>query len=203
MRRQIRAAAAVLQPKQCGAGGINILRRIYIRHRIVAGYEFPETPSFRGTSSFDDFAESVCEGIIASATRGSRRLYYPAEMPVPENGGGLAFFSENGRVKLYTYGQYDIDVTPSIREAQRDEELNWIGSTGRVTYRTGGTNWFVSSGIDHDGRIFYERYEQRRLGDTSCRIVFTISYPQSLRSAWYASTERTARSFRAPSSCIG
>ena len=123
--------------------------------------------------------------------------------PEPEDGGGLAFISADGRVKLYTYGQYDIDSTPNVREAQREEEWNWIGSSGRVTYRTSGTNWFVSSGIDHDGRIFYERYEQRWLDDTTCHIVFTISYPQSLRSAWYANTERTARSFRAPSSCVG
>jgi hypothetical protein len=123
--------------------------------------------------------------------------------PEPENGGGLAFISADGRVKLYTYGQYDIDSTPTISEAQREEESNWIGSSGRVTYRTKGTNWFVSSGIDRKGRIFYERYEQRSLDDTSCHIVFTISYPQNLRSTWSANTERTARSFQAPSSCLG
>ncbi|MEK6851548.1 MAG: winged helix-turn-helix transcriptional regulator, partial [Candidatus Thermoplasmatota archaeon] len=29
------------------------------------------------------------EGIVRSTTRGSRRLYYPAEMPMPEDGGGM------------------------------------------------------------------------------------------------------------------
>ena len=29
------------------------------------------------------------EGIIQSTTRGARRLFYPADVPIPENGGGL------------------------------------------------------------------------------------------------------------------
>jgi hypothetical protein len=118
--------------------------------------------------------------------------------PEPENGGGLAFFSSDGLVKLYTYGSYDVDGAPTIDEAQREAEFDWIGSSGRVTYRAAKATWFVTTGVSDKGRVFYQRYEQRGLGDTTCHVTFTISYPQSLKTRWNPVTERIAKSFRVP-----
>jgi hypothetical protein len=119
--------------------------------------------------------------------------------PEPENGGGLAFFSQDGQVKLYTYGSYDVDGTPTIDEAQRDAEFDWIGSTGRVTYRATKPNWFVSTGISDKGRVFYQRYEQRGQGDSTCHVTFTISYTEKLKTRWNPLIDRMAKSFRVPS----
>jgi hypothetical protein len=124
--------------------------------------------------------------------------------PEPENGGGLAFISADGRVKLYTYGFFAVDATSTIAESQREAEFNWVGSTGRVTYRASGTTWFVSTGISDKGRIFYQRSEQRGFGDSSCEVTFTISYPETMKRQWNPQTERVAKSFRVPpGDCLG
>lgn len=126
---------------------------------------------------------------------------YPSTLvsqPEPENGGGLAFFSPDGQVRLYSYGQYELDGESSIEELQREAEWGWIGSTGRVTYRASKANWFVSSGITDDGRVFYQRLEHRHDPATGIvyDVTFTISYPQSVKSKWNPVTERIAKSFR-------
>lgn len=119
--------------------------------------------------------------------------------PEPQNGGGLQFRSADGRVRLDTYGSFDFDDAQDLKATQNDAEWDWIGTTGRVTYRANGANWFVSTGITSDGRIFYQRYEQRHIGnDTSCHIAFSITYPQTLRSTWNPNTTRIAKSFTVP-----
>lgn len=124
--------------------------------------------------------------------------------PEPENGGGLAFFSTDGRVKLYTYGSFDVDGPSTIADSQREAEFGWIGSTGRVTYRASGSTWFASTGISDKGRIFYQRSEQRGQGDSTCEVTFTISYPEALKRQWNPQTERVAKSFRVPpGDCLG
>jgi hypothetical protein len=118
--------------------------------------------------------------------------------PEPEDGGGLAFISSDGNVKLYTSGWYDVEESLSVLDSQRYAEFDWIGSSGRVTYRASGKQWFVSSGITDSGRVFYQRFEQRSLGDGTCRITFTITFPESMKKRWNPLTEQIAKSFRVP-----
>jgi len=89
---------------------------------------------------------------------------YPTTLvaqPAPENGGGLGFKSVDGLVNMVVYGSFILDGPDPTSDVQRNDELNWIGSSGRVTYRVTKQTWFVSSGITKDGRVFYERYERK------------------------------------------
>jgi hypothetical protein len=119
--------------------------------------------------------------------------------PEPENGGGLEFISTDGQVALLTYGQWDMDLGEvSLAESQRDNEWGWIGTKGRITYRSRGKTWFVISGISEKGRIFYQRHDRIQLAGSACFMTFSISYPQKFKKQWNPQTERIARSFRTP-----
>ena len=55
----------------------------------------------------------------------------------------------------------------------------------------------MSSGITDDGRVFDEHLEHRKdnVSGLVYDVTMTVSFPQSLKSAWYANSERIAKSF--------
>ncbi|MHA6344580.1 hypothetical protein [Roseivivax sp. CAU 1761] len=98
---------------------------------------------------------------------------------LPETGDGRVFHAGEGSAQLSIYGSNDAlgGLAPYRRFLKSTEP-------GEVTYETGGDSWFVLSGFEPDGRVFYLRVEAGR--DCSGAPVFghwRMTYPEAERAA--------------------
>ncbi len=99
--------------------------------------------------------------------------------PAPDNADGRTFRSADGRVTLAIYGSHDsMGDLPSYRRFLTElQEEN-----GSVTYQAGGSDWFVLSGYDGDGQIYYLRVEQGNACDGAPAYAHLhVTYDESAR----------------------
>ena len=111
-----------------------------------------------------------------------------AERP-PDNGGGQAFTSADGKVHLTGWAHFNADGAASV-DAAWEEELAAPDRT--VTYKRKTDGWFVVSGVNKDGTGFYTKY----FADAQYFAAFSISYPQADEKKYQPVIERVAKDFQ-------
>lgn len=108
----------------------------------------------------------------------------------PDNGGGQAFASADGKVSLTCFGSHNVDN-------MGDVETNWkedLAAKDRtITYKKKADGWYVISGTMPDGTGFYTRYA----ADKKHTAGWSISYPQADEKRYTAWIERIAKGYEA------
>lgn len=108
----------------------------------------------------------------------------------PDNGGGQAWSSRDGRIRLVAWGSFNVDGFDNV-EARWKEELAFEGRT--VTYQRKTADWFVVSGIEADGSHFYLRHN----ADAKYAAGWRITYPAAEDKRVSAWIERIAKGYEA------
>ncbi len=106
----------------------------------------------------------------------------------PDNGGGQAFVSANGKVRLTVYGSFNVDDFGNL-EARWKADLAEEGRT--ITYKRKTESWYVISGVMKDGTGFYERYT----ADSKYTAGWQMSYPQAEEKKYSPWIERIAKGY--------
>jgi len=108
----------------------------------------------------------------------------------PDNGGGQAFESADGKVSLTGYGSHNVDNMGDV-EANWKEEQTAKGR--KITYSKKGDGWYVISGVMENGTGFYTRYA----ADKKHTAGWSITYPQADEKRYTAWIERIAKGYEA------
>ncbi len=108
----------------------------------------------------------------------------------PDNGGGQAFASPDGKVRLIVFGMFNVDDLSSV-EAAWKTALNESEQT--ITYKRKTETWFVVSGVTKKGLGFYERYD----ANAKYAAGWRLTYPQAEDEKYSAWVERIAKGYRA------
>jgi hypothetical protein len=108
----------------------------------------------------------------------------------PDNGGGQAFESADGKVQLTSFGSHNVDGFGDV-EKNWNEELAQKGRT--VTYKRKTESWYVISGTMEDGTGFYTRYE----ANAKHGAGWTLTYPQAEEKRYARWVERIAKGYEA------
>jgi len=108
----------------------------------------------------------------------------------PDNNDGRRFVSPDGAAEITVYAGHG----PSTVTGTFPEYRNWLAETeeGRITYRAGGTHWFVLSGVNSD-RIFYVKV-LAGCADRSIAHHVRIVYPAEQKVAYDAMVRHVAGS---------
>lgn len=104
----------------------------------------------------------------------------------PDNGGGQAFETLDGKVNLVSWASFNVDGLGDV-ERRWGEELAEGKRT--ITYKRKTASWYVVSGVDEDGTGFYIRYTADK--DYACG--WSIAYPQKEEKKYQAWIERIAK----------
>ncbi|RYD38250.1 MAG: hypothetical protein EOP87_01930 [Verrucomicrobiaceae bacterium] len=108
----------------------------------------------------------------------------------PDNGGGQAFRSADGKAELLTWGSFNID---GIGDVAKRWEAALIEPGRTITYKRKTDKWFVISGIRKDGSAFYERYD----ADEKYCAGWLVTHPQEEEKKWSALIERISKGYAA------
>lgn len=108
----------------------------------------------------------------------------------PDNGGGQAFETLNGKVKLVSWASFNVD---GLGDVQRRWEEELAGSERTINYKRKTASWYVVSGVLEDGTGFYTRYT----ADKSHACGWSITYPQNEEKKYAAWVERIAKEHEA------
>ena len=108
----------------------------------------------------------------------------------PDNGGGQAFLSADGKAELLTWGSFNID---GIGDVAKRWEAALIEPGRTITYKRKTEKWFVISGTRKDGSAFYERYD----ADGKYCAGWLVTHPQEEEKKWSALIERIAKGYAA------
>ena len=114
---------------------------------------------------------------------------YPANLvnPQPEstNGDGCEMRAKQGKAKVTTWGNYaptyaiegtsDFDRKAEVKKVFEDA---MVGKT--ITYKVLKDTWFVLSGTDKEGNIFYHKSMFQDLAF----ITVLIEYPKAEKATW-------------------
>jgi len=141
---------------------------------------------------------SVASAQEKYATYANERFFfsidYPDSLkmqPPPDNDDGRTFLSEDGKVEMRVWGQYNAE------EKTLDERYTFDlkGFTEKPAYMVLKRDWYVLSGAKGD-KIFYEKtlVRRKRVGDTY--FTFTIEYPASQKAKYDPVVKRIADSFK-------
>lgn len=108
----------------------------------------------------------------------------------PDNGGGQAFRSADGKAELIVWGSFNVDHLGDITARWKTALLE-PGRT--ITYKRQTEKWFVISGTRKDGTAFYERYD----ADKNHCAGWLITYPQAEEKTYSALIDRIAKGYKA------
>jgi hypothetical protein len=108
----------------------------------------------------------------------------------PDNGGGQAFRSADGKAELLTWGSFNID---GLGDVAKRFEAALIEPGRTITYQRKTEKWFVISGTRKDGSAFYERYD----ADAKYCSGWLVTHPQEDEKKWSALIERIAKGYAA------
>lgn len=97
--------------------------------------------------------------------------------PPPANNDGRIFSGYEGDVKIVAFAGYILEDFEVDRARSRD----YLRDGGAdITYAADETNWFVTSGYDVDGLIFYNRViKTKDCSAGSIAATVSIVYPRS------------------------
>ena len=106
----------------------------------------------------------------------------------PDNGGGQAFATADGKVTLTGGGSFNVDDMGSIENRWKDS----LAEPNRtITYKVKKANWYVISGVTKAGLGFYERYDAN---DKYC-AGWSMTYPQVDDKKYAPWIERIAKGY--------
>lgn len=108
----------------------------------------------------------------------------------PDNGGGQAWSSADGRINLVAWGSFNVDQMSDITP-RYGEELSV--PERKFTYKQRSDSWFVVSGIEEDGTHFYIRHD----ADANHAAGWQITYPASADAQVSAWIETIAKGWQA------
>lgn len=141
-----------------------------------------------------------------STTYANERYGYRLELPTgltgqgeSGSGDGQEFVDPSGqaRLKVWASRVVEVDETPEGRMdlawARRASLERWREDGIRVTYQPRGKGWWVLSGEDAKGRVFY----LKQLEKDGVLYGFEWSHPQGAK-RWRDATARIARGFKPP-----
>ena len=111
--------------------------------------------------------------------------------PPPDNDDGRTFLSDDGKVEVRVWGQYNAE-TKTLDERYL---LDLKGFTEKPSYMVLKRDWYVLSGMK-EGNIFYEKTLIRRRGDTDIFFTFTVTYPPAMKAKFDPIVKRMADSFK-------
>lgn len=104
----------------------------------------------------------------------------------PDNGGGQAFETLDGKVRLAGWASFNVDGLGDVDRRWAEELAEGKRS---ITYKRKTGSWYVVSGVDEDGTGFYIRYTADK--DHACG--WSITYPQKEEKKYQAWIERIAK----------
>lgn len=96
------------------------------------------------------------------------------------SGDGQRFISSDQQALITTYGF----LVQNLSDFQVNLETSYfeILKTKNVTYKVKKKDFFIASGYEADGRIFYKKFIKRKVNSTTSQeniIVLEIVYPKS------------------------
>src|SRR5262249_27013307 len=124
---------------------------------------------------------SVASSQEKYSTYSNERFFFSIEypdslkmQPPPENEDGRTFLSDDSKVEMRAWGQYNAE------EKTLDERyaIDLKGFTEKPAYMVLKRDWYVLSGTKGD-KIFYEKSLVRRSRHGDAFFIFTIEYPLS------------------------
>jgi hypothetical protein len=108
----------------------------------------------------------------------------------PDNGGGQAFETLDGKVKLVSWASFNVDGQGDLQRRWEEE----LGEGKRmITYKRKTAAWYVVSGVLEDGTGFYTRYT----ADKAYACGWSMSYPQKEEKKCATWVERIAKDHEA------
>jgi hypothetical protein len=106
----------------------------------------------------------------------------------PDNGGGQAFATIDGKVTLKGGGAFNIDEMGSVENRWKDA----LAEPNRtITYKVKKANWYVVSGVTKAGMGFYERYD----ANEKYTAGWSMTYPQVDEKKYAPWIERIAKGY--------
>lgn len=150
---------------------------------------------------------ALAQASLSWRTYVNARFGYSIQLPLglfeveagSENGDGLRLVETGGLAQIEVLGSQNAEgATPETFAAF----LSDADRVRTVTYRTGGSRWFVLSGYyeqepsESEELIFYTKYLFNR--DHTAFAAFEISYPRSQKARFSRIVTRIEKSLRAP-----
>ncbi len=108
----------------------------------------------------------------------------------PDNGGGQAFESLDGNVKLLSWASFNVDGLGDVERRWAEEMAE---GKRTITYKRKTASWYVVSGVLENGTGFYTRYT----ADKSYACGWSIAYPQKEEKKFATWVERIAKEYEA------
>ena len=106
----------------------------------------------------------------------------------PDNGGGQAFASIDGKITLTGGGSFNVNEDPTI-------ESSWKYAVKvpdrTITYQVKKDNWYVISGTTKDGKGFYEKF----IINKKYQAGWSMTYPLADEKKCSLWIERIAKGF--------
>jgi hypothetical protein len=108
----------------------------------------------------------------------------------PDNGGGQAFETSDGKVRLTGFGSHNVDGFGDVEKNWKEE----LAQKGRaITYKRKTESWYVISGTMEDGTGFYTRYD----ANAKHCAGWILTYPQAEEKRYAPWVERIAKGYEA------
>lgn len=108
-----------------------------------------------------------------------------APQPEAENGDGRIFVSQNKKVTLFAWGSNALDE-------DLESKLETTIRNKKVVYKAVKKDWFIVSGYNKDGNIFYQK---TILADGVFKTVL-LEYPTAEKPTYDKVCEKLAKSFK-------
>ncbi|PZP51638.1 MAG: hypothetical protein DI598_02735 [Pseudopedobacter saltans] len=110
-------------------------------------------------------------------------IEYPSNFkaqPESANGDGCVIISNDGKSEIRTYGSLENEETNNLTQ-----ELQYAEKESKITYKIVCKNYFIISGTNKEGMIFYRKTVVAQLkdyfnsGPAKVLQTLTITYPKS------------------------
>lgn len=125
---------------------------------------------------------------------------YPSKF-IPQgesyNGDGQSFMSEDNKTAIVAYGNLAVtDVSDNINKVYNTAIID-----DNITYKILKRNYFIISGYDKNGNIFYRKTVSKKInyfGNENTEIFQTlmISYPENQKNVYAEYCQKISKSFK-------
>lgn len=131
----------------------------------------------------------------------NNRFHFCVEYPAtfskqqkPDNNDGMIFLSSDRKTEIRTFGSL---ATEPFNELS--QELEMATEDKIVTYKSVKKDWFIISGTDKEGNIFYRKTVKKKInyigtGETEVFQTLMITYPSVQKGAYSSFCSKIAKS---------
>lgn len=124
-------------------------------------------------------------------------IEYPAsfsKQSKPDNEDGLTFLSGDRKTEIKAFGSLAVEPFEEL-----SQELALASTDKNVTYKAVKKDWFIISGTDEEGNIFYQKTVKKKINhmDSGEAYVFQtlmIRYPASQKHLYNSYCQKIAKS---------